>query len=457
VNSLRARLIAGVVGLVTVIWLGVTLAAWLETRHETEEILDAHLAQAAALLTAFVGHEADELDEHLPTNRYLHKVTFQVWDGGRKLLVHSANAPDHRLSASDHGFSDASFDGDRWRVFSQWSDDGRYLVQVGETFDVRDDISRELAGHLLAPLAVALPLLALGLALLIGRGLRPLSTLADDIGRRDANRLDQVDTARAPSELKPVLDRLNQLFARLSRSIELERRFTADTAHELRTPLAAMRTHAQVAQGATSVDEREAAISHVIEATDRATHLLEQLLTLARLDAPAASQSFVACDLRQIARTVLAAAAPAALLKQIEVELVEGPSVAVPGDPTLLGVLLRNLIDNAVRYSPPKVGVGVTAGLTAAGEPFVAVSDQGPGIPPAERSRVLDRFHRIAGSGASGSGLGLSIVARIAELHGARLELDSSPDGKGLGARVVFSSRGSTVKDRPSQPPRAGR
>ena len=145
------------------------------------------------------------------------------------------------------------------------------------------------------------------------------------------------------------------------------------------------------------------------------------------------------------------------LFRSFEVELVEGPSVAVPGDPTLLGVLLRNLIDNAVRYSPPKVGVGVTAGLTAAGEPFVAVSDQGPGIPPAERSRVLDRFHRIAGSGASGSGLGLSIVARIAELHGARLELDSGPDGKGLGARVVFSSRGSTVKDRPSQPPRAGR
>ncbi|MDO8958340.1 MAG: ATP-binding protein [Rhodocyclaceae bacterium] len=443
-NSLRARLIVGVVGLVTVIWLGVTLAAWIETRHETEEILDAHLAQAAALLTAFVGHEPDELDEHLPTNRYLHKVTFQVWDGGRSLLVHSANAPDHRLSASDQGFSDARFDGHRWRVFSQWSGDGRYLVQVGETFDTRDDISRELAGHLLAPLGVALPLLALALALLIGRGLRPLTTLAEDIGRRDANRLDQVDTARAPRELKPVLDRLNQLFARLSRSIELERRFTADAAHELRTPLAAMRTHAQVAQGATAADERDAALAHVIEATDRATRLVEQLLTLARLEAPSASQAFVACDLRQIAVTTLAAAAPAALAKQIEIELTDGPSVSVPGDPTLLGVLLRNLIDNAVRYSPPQVGVGVTAGLGAAGEPFVAVIDQGPGIPPAERSRVLDRFHRIAGNAESGSGLGLSIAARIVELHGARLELDSGPDGKGLCARVVFSPRASS-------------
>jgi len=435
-NSLKARLIAGVLALVAAIWLAVALAAWFETRHETEEILDAHLAQAGALLAAFVGKEADELDEHLPAHRYLRKVTFQVWEKGDTLRVHSANAPDHRLAPADHGFADSEFGGGRWRVYSVWN--GDYLVQVGETREARDDISRELAGHLLAPLAIALPLLALALALLIGRGLRPLSRLADDIGRRDAARLDPIDATEAPRELKPVLDRLNQLFARLAASLEQERRFTADAAHELRTPLAAMRTHAQVAQGATAPAEREAALARVIEATDRATHLLEQLLTLARVDSATLSDGFAPCDLRQLAAEAVALAAPSAVARNVDLALADGPAVPVHGDAALLGVLLRNLIDNAVRYSPQKVGAGVTVSAMDSARPCIEIIDQGPGIPPEERARVLDRYYRIAGSDETGSGLGLSIAARIAELHGARLELADGPDGKGLCARVVF-------------------
>ncbi|MBU0752707.1 MAG: sensor histidine kinase N-terminal domain-containing protein [Gammaproteobacteria bacterium] len=441
--SLRLRLIGGVLALVTVIWLAVALVAWFETRHETEEILDAHLAQAAALLTAFVGHEAEDLGEHLPEHRYLRKVTFQVWEDGTRLRVHSANAPDHRLAQSDHGFSDTEFDGRRWRVYSVWSPDEHHLVQVGETREARDSISAELARHLLAPLVIALPLLALALALLIGRGLRPLSALAEDIGRRDASRLDPIDAANAPRELKPVLDRLNQLFAHLGHSLEQERRFTADAAHELRTPLAAMRTHAQVAQGAGDAAARGAALTHVIEATDRATHLLEQLLTLARLDADAINGRFAPCDLHRLAAEAVALAAPTAIAKDIELSLADGPAIEIRGEAALLGVLLRNLIDNAVRYSQKKVGAGVTVRTFAdGGSARVEIVDQGPGIPAAERARVLDRFYRVTGSDESGSGLGLSIAARIAELHGARLTLDSGPDGKGLSVRVVFPPDG---------------
>ncbi|MDP2792512.1 MAG: sensor histidine kinase N-terminal domain-containing protein [Sulfurisoma sp.] len=462
-NSLRLRLIAGVLVLVTAIWLAVALAAWFETRHETEEILDAHLAQAATLLAAFVGaedDEADDLNEHLPAHRYLRKVTFQVWEKGDKLRVHSANAPDHRLAPADHGFADSEFDGHRWRVYSVWN--GNYLVQVGETREARDDISRELAGHLLAPLAIALPLLALALALLIGRGLRPLSRLADDIGRRDASRLDPIDATDAPRELKPVLDRLNQLFARLGASLEQERRFTADAAHELRTPLAAMRTHAQVAQGAGDAQSRDAALANVIEATDRATHLLEQLLTLARVDTAAISGTFAPCDLRQIAAEAIALAAPAAMAKDVDLALTDGPAVPIHGDAALLGVLLRNLIDNAVRYSPAGVGVtggnppcgtGVTARILQDGTPCIEIIDQGPGIPPEERARVLDRFYRVAGSNETGSGLGLSIAARIAELHGARLELADGPDGIGLCARAVFPVTLTVTSTRQIHPP----
>jgi len=437
--SLRLRLIVTTLALVGAIWLAATAVAWYETRHEAEEILDAHLAQAATLLAAFVGKEADEIDEHLPAHRYLRKVTFQVWEKGRKLAVHSANAPDRRLSDEDEGYADTEIDGKRWRVFSLWSSDRHYLVQVGETREARSDISAELAKHLLLPLAVALPLLALALALAIGRGLAPLSQLAEDIGRRDAARLDPIEAPNAPQELKPLLDRLNQLFGRLGKSLEQERRFTADAAHELRTPLAAMRTHAQVAMGAANVAERDAALSHVIEATDRATHLLEQLLTLARLDANAASSVFAEVDLRQIAAAAIAVAAPAALAKEMELALEDGPAVPIRGEAALLGVLLRNLIDNAVRYSPPTAGVSVTVATQADGRAFLEVCDQGPGIPAAERARVLDRFYRVAGSNETGSGLGLSIATRIAELHGARLELADGPTGNGLCARVVFS------------------
>jgi len=438
-HSLRLRLVGGTLALVAAIWLAATAVAWFETRHEAEEILDAHLAQAATLLAAFVGKEADEVDEHLPSHRYLRKVTFQVWEKGRVLAVHSANAPDRRLSPLDEGFADTEIDGRRWRVFSLWSDKNRYLVQVGETREARSDISAELAKHLLLPLAIALPLLALGLALTIGRGLAPLSQFAEDVDRRDAACLDPIDSPHAPQELRPLLDRLNQLFDRLGKSLEQERRFTADAAHELRTPLAAMRTHAQVAIGAGDAAGRDAALAHVIEATDRAAHLVEQLLTLARLDAGSAATRFAACSLRQAAAAAIAAAAPAALAKNIELTLEDGTDVTVRGEPALLGVLLRNLIDNAMRYGAAGGSVGVTVATLVGGRPCLQVCDQGPGIPPAERERVLDRFYRVAGSNETGSGLGLSIVARIAELHGARVELADGATGKGLCARVVFS------------------
>lgn len=447
-NSLHFRLLAGTLASVTVIWIVLALFAWREARHEAEELFDAHLAQTAVLLAAFAGHDADEIDEHVASHPYTRKVAFQIWQG-EQLLVHSDAAPQTRLSPVERGFSDAA----GWRVYSLWDDRGRHLIQVAEALQARHDVSRQLAEHLLTPLAIALPLLALALALLIRRSLRPLSQLADDIGHRDAGRLDPIAAAGAPSELKPVLDRLNQLFARVDASLTQERRFTADAAHELRTPLAAMRTHAQVAMGAVgaaSPAERDSALASVIEATDRATHLIEQLLTLARLDATAINSAFTDCDLHDLAATAIAAAAPTAMAKGVELVLTDGPAVSVRGDAALLGVLLRNLIDNAVRYSPsnpgvtggnPLCGTGVTATVRSDGRPLIEIVDQGPGIPPAERARVLGRFYRIAGSGASGSGLGLSIAARIAELHGARIEFDDGPGGKrgkGLTVRVVF-------------------
>jgi two-component system sensor histidine kinase QseC len=436
-NSLRLRLLAGTLAIVTLIWLALAFSAWQSARHEAEEIFDAHLAQTAALLAVFVSDEADELDEHLPSHRYARKVAFQIWEDGKKLLTHSLNAPDELLSPVTEGFSDATSGGQEWRVYSLWDTRGRYLIQVAEARAARASVSRELASHLMYPLAVALPLLALALVLLISGTLAPLSALAARIGERTPDRLDAIPLTGSPRELHPLLNELNRLMGRVAGSLEQERRFTADAAHELRTPLAAIRTHAQVAQTmATTADQGET-LQQLITAADRASHLVGQLLTLARVDAGANPAEFVSCDLRELCITALADAAPAALQRNIDVELTDGPPLRLSGNPALLAVLLRNLVDNAVRYSPPQARVCVACGERD-GHAVVEVFDQGPGIAPVERSRVLDRFYRIPGSGVTGSGLGLSIASRIAELHGARLELDDGADGKGLCVRVVF-------------------
>jgi two-component system sensor histidine kinase QseC len=446
IASLRTRLLAGTLAAVAAIWIALALFAWREARHESDELFDAHLAQTGALLAGLVGEGAAEIAEHLPSHRYARKVAVQVWAGGTRLLAHSAAAPDERLTQQDEGFSESQSGGRGWRVYSQWDAQRRYLVQVAETLDARRAVGREIASHLLAPLAIALPLLAVALVVLIRASLAPLSRLADSIGSRSPNRLDAIVLEEAPRELRPILAQLNRLFGRVADSLEQERRFTADAAHELRTPLAAMRTHAQVARASGDAAQRDHSLDRVVESVDRATHLVEQLLTLARLDAATLSGRFAPCELREVAAEALAQVAPLALAKAIEPALAESPRVEITGDRALLTVMLRNLIDNAVRYSPPETSVSVATGKTAEGDAQIEIVDQGPGIAPQERRRALDRFYRVAGGAESGSGLGLSIVARIAELHGARLELLDNPAGRGLRVRVVFPASRAIIR-----------
>ncbi|QDX81314.1 hypothetical protein B9N43_08705 [Denitratisoma sp. DHT3] len=440
-NTLRLRLLLGTLAIVLVIWVALSALAWRKAIHEADELFDAHLAQTAALLAAFVGDGGAAGVEHLPTHHYARKVAFQVWEDGH-LRVHSRAAPDAPLSPVAEGFSDARIGGAAWRVYSLRGVAPRQLIQVGEAHDARHAVASELARQLLKPLALALPLLVLALTLLIRSSLAPLSRLADSIGQRSPDRLDAIPLAGTPGELRPILERLNGLLGRIARSMEQERRFTADAAHELRTPLAAMRTHAQVAQASRDEDERRRALANVVAATDRATHLVEQLLTLARLDSGSRGAGLIDCELRACAAEAVARSAPQALARGIELVLEEGPPLPILGQPVLLSVLLRNLLDNAVRYSPPGSQVRVVLERGADGVAALAVVDQGPGIPAEERAQVLDRFYRIAGSGESGSGLGLSIVARIAELHGARLALADGPAGRGLAVRVSFAGAG---------------
>jgi len=435
--SLKRRLLLGLLGVVVLVWLATALYTFFDAQHEIDELLDAHLAQSASLIVAQVGHELEELEHAPATDRRARRVVFQIWERGSVLRLHSAEAPQSRLSPREEGYSNASIAGRSWRVFSTWDARRRFLVQIAERDETRREIAAGIAANLLLPLAVALPVLALFVWLSIGRALSPLQRLGREVGAREAHDLRAIAAGDAPGEVIPLMRSLNALFERVARLLEKERRFTADAAHELRTPLAGLKAQAQVALGAADDAARRHALGNVIAGCDRATRLVEQLLTLARLDPTRAAGPAEPCELAGVTRQVIADLAPFALARSIDIELQATGAASVSGHPALIAVLARNLIDNAVRYSPRGTTVRVEVAATKDGA-RLAVTDEGPGVGPAERARLGERFYRILGSGESGSGLGLSIVRRIAEMHAACLAFANGDAGRGLRVTVEF-------------------
>lgn len=310
---------------------------------------------------------------------------------------------------------------------------------------MRQELAAAVAGHVVKPMILALPLLAWLIWVGVGLGTAPLRLLARDVSQRQPEHLAPLEMEQAPAEVQPVVSALNGLLVRLQQALLLERQFTADAAHELRTPLAGLRTQAQVATRARDENERHRALAHVLEGVDRMTHLAQQLLTLARLEPEARLTDGAGIELRAVVESVLGDIAPQAIEKGIELELLEGEPLTVAGRPELLRVLIRNLVDNAVRYTPSggRVQVGLSRLAGTSEQPSLSgvtlqVLDSGPGIPLEEQARVFDRFYRGLGTGQSGSGLGLAIVKRIAELHRASIRLREGVEGRGLGVVVRF-------------------
>jgi two-component system sensor histidine kinase QseC len=322
-------------------------------------------------------------------------------------------------------------------------------VQVAEQVDSRQAILMAVMRGMLAPLLFGLPLLGLLVWGAVRRGLLPLRTLQDQLSTRDPQALSALPAqARAPAEVAQLRDALNQLFARMAALLESERRFTADAAHELRTPIAAIRAQAQVAQGAADNAERHHALQATLAGCDRANHLVQQLLTLSRLEAlPAAHGQRV--DLGALTRSVAAELAGQALGHGQELTL-EAPTGAwLQADEALLRVLLRNLIDNALRYSPS----GARVSLQVQADPHevrLQVDDSGPGMAPADLARLGERFFRALGQGQPGSGLGLSIVGRIVAAQGGSWQAQPSRALGGLCVTVCWPAAGAP------QPARAG-
>lgn len=441
-HSMRGRLLALLLAVVALAWTAVAALTYADSRREIDALLDAHLEQAARLLIAQSGHELEEIDleDAVPDSPYNHAVAFQVWEHGQRLALKSANAPPGRLSNADAGFSEVIAGPVHWRVYSGWDAAHEVLVQVAEDHASRDRIARRIAFNTLVPMLLVLPLLAIAIWWVVGRGVRPLRQLADELAVRGPQDLAPLAPRSMPSEVAGLAARLDGLFARIRESMESERRFTSHAAHELRTPIAAIRAQAEVADTTVDPAQRAAALDHVMEACDRAARLVEQLLLLARADEAEIESIARPCRLDAVAQGVLAELAPGALRQETTVSLEAEQPVTVTGEPALLEALLRNLVENAIRHGG--AGGRITVSVFGEGDAaIVRVEDCGPGVPDADMERLGQRFYRGETARGVGSGLGLSIVARIVELHRGTLRFARAPSGTGFTVEARLPSQ----------------
>jgi len=438
--SLRRRLLAAILAASAVLWLAslgtLTAIAW----QETGEVFDDALEESAyMLMAATTSLEARGLlaRQNPQDGDEVRRVDMQYQIVvGSEVVQRTVGAPSRPFVGAfddDHGFVDLVVDGDDWRVFIVRDEARRFEVQVGQRVEKRFDILEELADALWLPVLGFLLLLALVVWWLTGRVMAPLHRTARAIAAKTPEDLARVDALGQPRELLPIITALNEVLGRLDTALQAERRFTADAAHELRTPLAGLHMHVQLLQ--RQHPGLAAPFQKLRGDTGRLTALVDSLLTLARLDPLARAQlAREEVALRPLFEALGLEFAEEAARRGVSLALHCGLET-LRADPQMLGIVLRNLIGNALRYCPAGSRVEVAA-IRHAGRERIAVLDDGPGVDEASRRRLTERFFRVLGTEEGGSGLGLSIVRRIAELHGVELAFGAGLDGRGLGVTL---------------------
>ena len=446
--SLRRTLLAIMLVLTLSVWSFSAVIVYLDADSESHELFDQSLSETAHLLLTLADHEVIERmamspealaeSENQAVAQYL---KFQVWSNKGRMLYKNKGAPDTPFALQGQpGFGWATLDGQHWRTYVAWDKHQQLQIQVGEPASHRKEISGRFAYKLLLFALLILPLMAACIWWAVNRVFRALQESANQESQRTPSDLQEVSLAGAPSEVHPLLHAINRLFERVSRTLEHEQRFTADAAHELRTPLAAIKTNLQVIQRARNDAERAEFIIGLGISVDRATRLVEQLMTLARLDpqydAHEANHALQKIDLSALLAERLPALRSQADQQQLQLDATLEPAYCLVHRASFL-ILLRNLIDNALRYTPAGGRVHVSCQVRQQ-QVCLTIADSGPGIPVDMRTRVFDRFFRLSDAGKPGSGLGLSIVQRIAETHHATIALAAGLDGAGLAVRISF-------------------
>ncbi len=459
--SIRKYLLVNLLLGVTIIILLTAIVNYYLAQRDIENHLDILLSQSAYAIEALFNQNYDQGElvriqnsvDQIPfqvqknlerydshnTIVFRNAFEFEIWTDKGKLLLHSGGTPSFPIKELKRGFSNFKIDHVNWRVFTIHNKVNALLFVVAERFNTRHALGRQITNDYLITILFAYPLLGLLIWGIIGRGLGSLKRVAHEVSHREPNYLEPVDTQFVPTEIKPLVDELNQLFLRLHQALEREKRFASDAAHELRTPLAALRAQAQVALKAADDSARMTSLKNVLKGVDRCTHIVDQLLTLSRLVPEATSLTDVTrLNLPNLITEILANLAPIAIKKNIDIELIAPKKrIFIIGNATAIGILTRNLVDNAIRYTPQDGEIKVFVSRED-GYAVVRVQDNGPGIPAELRGRVFERFFRVLGNKSPGSGLGLAIVQQIASLHQADIRLDEPENGEGLVIEVKF-------------------
>ncbi|HET8731035.1 MAG TPA: ATP-binding protein [Moraxellaceae bacterium] len=450
-RSIRQQLLLILASILLVTFAVSGVLSYLATAEEVQELFDAQLIENARVLKGVMNHAEGQVDwshvrasldetrdEHVTGNdpvtdghAYEKKIAIQVWTADSRLVLRSPSAPGQALSPLQQGFSHRHANGHYWFVYTTRLEENGHWLIVAERSDVRAELRRNVAASLgiasLVGLALALLLMRRGLQ----HELKPIDDLRHAIGASEPEKLAPIQLPDARTELAPVVDTLNHLLARVSEGVERERRFLADAAHELRTPLAVLKLQAQAAMAARTPEEARALLERLIGGVDRSTRVVEQLLLLARLDADVVPAERMRVSLDEVARDTLAGLAPLALARHQELVLdndVNG-DFHLQGNPVLLGTLLRNLVENALRHSPEGGEIRVLL-VPSADTVQLEVSDSGPGVPAAMLGTLTRRFVRAHQGDTHGSGLGLAIVAHVVEMHGGELRLaNREPSG----------------------------
>lgn len=441
-KSIRGFLLLGLLSSVVLANFLAAMQGYQAGIRETADLLDRQLENiATALLQNGVTSEATVANARVdPELSGSLGFAFRLSDQHHRILRHSGTIPDALLFADREGFFEANFASHRWRVLVRSATSGGQRVVVAVTLDDRQRITEDIVTTVIFPIVAVLPLLALLTWVILTRGLRPLRALASALESRRVDDLRPVHLDEIPAELRPILVSANHLLTRVDEALLRERHLTADAAHELRTPISALKIHAYNLQ--QELGAGHGSVQHLSKGLDRLAHMSEQLLHLHRASPERLAGRFEPVDLYELAQQAISRHYAAIAARQQQVELL-GETMVVAGDRLSLELLVDNLLLNANKYTPDGSRIEIRLACLD-GRPCLSVSDNGPGVAQDEYARLFSRFYRSGGdhhdSGQPGCGLGLAIVKKIADLHGARVSAQASAFTSGLCVRVCFSA-----------------
>jgi two-component system sensor histidine kinase QseC len=466
--SIRQRLVVNLLIAVLIIISLTALGIYYITSRNIEQRIDADLVASTLVFQSAIGNSSEypnsmkliqSLLSNIPKKHrtllekykssvflqksygYSSSFQYQLWDKHGNLLLHSHDAPLVPMSDGKVGFQNTFIDDQAWRVFTYIDNHTKNIYIVAENSSQQQVLKNALAINNIIIILISIPLMSILIWFIVNQSLGRLSAVTNEISQRAPTYLEPVNQEHAPIEVQPLIKAINKLFKQLKQAFEREQRFAADAAHELRTPMAAIKTQTQVAMHAQSKTDLNESLSKILAGVDRSSHVVQQLLTLSRLNPGSSMDQHKSVNLITIIKEIISELVPLAIENDAELEFIyDQENISILGNVSSLGILARNLIDNAIRYTPTNGKVKVEI---EDHKKFVIfrVSDNGPGIPEKLRSRVFERFFRVLGTQKPGSGLGLAIVQQISNLHHAELTLGKPKTGTGLVVEIKFSHR----------------